>query len=154
MRCQIFLIAITNILMLSPQVLAQKNFFPKAESLKLFNKYAPVIEKEYKGILDEPNIIVGDINGDGLYDCIIDFVLTPKEGGNIIVAHGAAIYINTGLEMKVVGAFPEGNFCYNIDYIRDQVIYVKEHECAPPYSKIIKQRKFRYLNGKVREITK
>jgi hypothetical protein len=94
---------------------------------------------------------VGDINNDSLEDCIIFFVMTSKEGGNALVGQEAAIYINTGRKMKVVGAFPEFDFCYTVDRIQDQVIYLKEYKCAPPYNELIKEHSVIYQGGKIKE---
>ena len=133
-------------------VLAQLHFSPKEESLKLFNKYKPVIEKKNDAVVDNPVAIAGDINGDGKEDCIVSFVLVSKDGGNALLGDGSAIYLNTGIGMKVVGAFPEFNFCYYLDHIHDQVIFGKEYKCAPPYNNIIRVRKFAYVHGKIKEV--
>ena len=131
---------------------AQQNFSPKEESLKLFNKYKPVIEKRYDAIVNASDPVSGDINGDGKEDCIISFLMYAKDGGNAHTGSGSAIYLNTGTGMKVVGAFPECPFCYYLDHIQDLVIYGKEYECAPPYNKIIRDRKFKYVAGKIIEL--
>src|SRR5690242_3003736 len=86
-------------------VTAQQTFSPEKEALKLFNAYKPTIERSNDAIVDEPVVITGDLNGDGKKDCIIFFVMTPKSGGNIIVGRDAAIYINKGNKMKVIGSF-------------------------------------------------
>ena len=131
---------------------AQNSYSPAEEALKLFNTYKPVIEKKNNAIVDAPKVISGDINGDSKSDCIISFVMTSKDGGNLIVGYGSAIYLNTGTGVKVAGAFPELGFCYTLDQIKVQIIYAKEHECQPPYLKIIRQRKFAYIKGKIRII--
>jgi hypothetical protein len=132
--------------------LAQQHFSPKAASLKLFDRYKPVIAEKNNAIVDNPVAITGDINNDGKEDCIVSFVLYSKDGGNAITGHGSAIYLNTGTAMKVVGAFPEFHFCYVLDGIQNQVIYGREYECTPPYMKAIRKRKFAYVDGKVNEI--
>ena len=132
--------------------LAQQHFSPKEVSLKLFNKYKLVIEKKHEAIVDTPNAITGDINGDGKEDCIVSFVMTSQSGGNALIGSGSAIYLNTGVNMKVAGAFPTFNFCFNLDRIHDQVIYGKEYECTPPYNNIIRDRKFKYVGGKIKEV--
>jgi hypothetical protein len=130
---------------------AQNSFSPSKESLRLFNKYKPTIEKNNNAIVDEPKIVSGDINNDSLEDCVIFFVMTPKEGGNAIIGQEAAIYINTGKRMRVVGAFPKFNFCYTVDKIRDQVIYLKEYICEPPYNEFVRERKTIYHGGTIIE---
>jgi hypothetical protein len=140
------------IIALPVMALAQQKFSPKDESLKLFNKYKPVIEKRHEAFVDNAVAITGDINGDGKEDCIVSFVLVGKDGGNALLGDGSAIYLNTGTGMKVVGAFPEFRYCYFLDHIRDQLIFGKEYECAPPYMKIIRDRKFKYVAGKIIEI--
>jgi hypothetical protein len=132
--------------------LAQQHFSPKEISLKLFNKYKPVIERKNEAIVDTPDAITGDINGDGREDCIVSFVMTSKNGGNALIGHGSAIYLNTGASMKIVGAFPEFKFCYYLDHIQDQVIFGKEYDCAPPYNNIIRERKFAFVDGKIKEV--
>ena len=117
----------------------------------MFNKYKATIEKTNGGIVDEPKVITGDINGDNLEDCIIYFVMTPKEGGNLIIDEEAAIYLNTGKNMKVVGAFPKFDFCYSVDRIRNHIIYLKEYKCEPPYNEIIGERQVEYNKGTVME---
>jgi hypothetical protein len=131
---------------------AQQHFSPKEASLKLFNKYKPVIEKKNDAVVDNAVAITGDINGDGKEDCIVSFVLVGKDGGNALLGDGSAIYLNTGVGMKVAGAFPEFKFCFYLDHIRDKMIFAKEYECAPPYNKIIRDRKFKYVNGKIKEV--
>ncbi|HKB44877.1 MAG TPA: hypothetical protein VKC90_10825 [Chitinophagaceae bacterium] len=130
---------------------AQNSFSPVREALRLFNKYKPTIEKDNDAIVDEPKVISGDINNDSLEDCIIFFVMTSKDGGNVITDQEAAIYINKGNRMKVVGAFPKFNFCYAVDRIDKQVIYLKEYKCAPPYNEFIKEHRVIYLNGTIKE---
>ena len=132
--------------------LAQQHFSPKEEALKLFNKYKPVTEKKNDAVVDNAVAITGDINGDGKADCIVSFIMYSQDGGNAHIGSGSAIYLNTGVRMKVVGAFPEFNFCYYLDHIHDQVIFGKEYECASPYNNIIRDRKFKYVNGKIKEV--
>jgi hypothetical protein len=148
MRPAIFFILIA----FSTAGLTQERFSPGAAALKLFNKYKPVIERKNNAIVDEPVVIEGDINSDGKNDCIISFVMTAQNGGRAIIGHGSAIYLNTGTGVKVVGAFPDFPFCYTLDHIRDQVIFGKEYECAPPYNNILRDRKFKYVGGKIKEV--
>jgi hypothetical protein len=128
---------------------AQNSFSPGQKALALFNKYKPVIEKKNNAIVDDPKVTTGDINGDGKDDCIISFVMTSKDGGNAIIGADAAIYLNTGTDMKVVGTFPGFKFCFYPDHIRNQVIYAKEYECKPPYLHIIREREFIYKGGRI-----
>ncbi len=59
------LILLASIAALVPvHALVQTGFSPAKESLKLFNKYIPVIEEKNNAIVDKPNVITGDINGD------------------------------------------------------------------------------------------
>ena len=130
----------------------QQKFSPRKEALALFNKYKPVIERRNNAIVDNPAAIVGDINGDGKDDCIVSFVMTSRNGGNAIIGHESAIYLNTGKRMKVAGAFPSYTFCFKLNHIKDQVIYAKEYECKPPYKEVLRERKFAYRDGKVAAI--
>jgi hypothetical protein len=146
-----------NSVLLSGMVLlcatgCRRNFSPKEESIKQFNIDKPAIEQQYDALTDEPESFVGDINDDGLPDCILSVVMTPKDGGNMIVAHECFIYINTGSGMRPAGTFPDLEFCYAIDNIKNNVINIKEYECAPPYNTYIKTRKLIYRNGKVSEL--
>ncbi len=132
-------------------VLAQQFFSPAKEALKLFNSYKPTIEKSNDAIVDEPKQILGDINGDGKIDCIIFFVMTPKDGGNAIIGQDAAIYINKGTGMKVVGSF-NLDICYSVEKIKNQIIYVNEYKCAPPYDSFVRIRKYLLRGNKLAEI--
>lgn len=136
---------------LSLSSMAQNSFSPAKEALRLFNKYKPTIEKNNSAIVDEPKVISGDINNDSLEDCIIYFIMTPKEAGNAIIDREAAIYINKGKQMKVSGAFPKFDFCYTVDRIQNQTIYLKEYKCQPPYSEFIREREVIYQNGSIVE---
>ncbi|SRR5258706_1145642 len=131
--------------------MAQPSFSPAKEALRLFNKYKPTIEKNNDAIVDKPKIIPGDINNDSLEDCIIFFVMTSRQGGNVIVGQEAAVYINTGKKMKIVGAFPKFDFCYVVDRIRIQIIYLEEYKCEPPYNEFVRERKVVYTNGLIIE---
>lgn len=145
-------LALLLVIAIPSLVLAQHGFSVKEEALKLFNKYKPVIEKKNNAVVENPRIISGDINGDGKEDCIVSFVMTSRNSGNAIVGHESAIYLNSGIRMKVVGAFPAFNFCYTLDHIQDQVIFGKEYECKPPYSNVLRERKFTYVDGKIQVI--
>jgi hypothetical protein len=136
-------------IMLPGMTLLQQQFSPRKEALALFSKYKPVIERKNNAIVDNPTAIVGDINGDDKEDCIVSFVMTSRDGGNAIIGHEAAIYLNTGTGMKVAGAFPSYKFCYKLNHIKDQVIYAKEYECKPPYNTVLRERKFIYKDSKV-----
>lgn len=126
---------------------SQTSFSPSKEALRLVNNYKPTIERNNNAIVDEPTVICGDINNDSLEDCIIFFVMTNRAGGNAIIGQEAAIYINKGKKMKVVGAFPKFDFCYSIDKIKDQIINLKEYKCEPPYNEFVRERKVIYRNG-------
>lgn len=131
---------------------AQQKFSPSKEALILFNKYRSVIERKNNAFVQNPTTIVGDINGDGKEDCIISFVMTSKDGGNAIIGHESAIYLNMGTSVKVVGAFPQFNFCYALDHIKDQIIFGREYECMPPYNTVLRERKFAYEGRKIKVI--
>lgn len=130
----------------------QANYDPAKESLKLFNKYKPRIEKTNNAIVDEPKVFVSDLNGDGLPDCVVAFVMTSKNGGNIMVGSENVIYLNTGKGMKVAGSFPHFKYCYFIDSIKGGIIYTQHYVCAPPYNQIIGKGKLAYKKGKIVEL--
>jgi hypothetical protein len=118
---------------------AQKTLSPAQEALKLFNTYKATIERTNDAIIDEPIPIPGDLNGDGREDCIIFFVMTSRSGGNAIVGRDAAIYINKGNKVKVIGSF-NLKICYTIEKIVSAIIYVNQYECSPPYNTFIRIR--------------
>ncbi len=130
---------------------SQTTYNPADASKKLFEQYKPVIERKEQAVVDEPKAITGDLNGDGLADCILYFVLTPKDGGNMIVDRQAAVYLNTGHGMKVAGAFPDLG-CYVVDRVAGGIIYVSMYECAPPYSTKTGSRRYRWNGGKLTSI--
>ena len=132
-------------------VSGQESFSPAKEALKLFNAYKPTIEKTNEAIVDKPKQILGDLDGDGKIDCIIFFVMTSKNGGNAIIGQDAAIYINKGTGMKVVGNF-NLDICYSIEKIKNRIIYVNEYECAPPYDTFVRKRKYMLVKNKLIEI--
>lgn len=127
----------------------EEDFIPRRNAVELFNKYKLVIEWKKEVIVDNPTPIFGDINGDGKEDCIISYVMLSKNGGNAIVGKDAVIYLNTGKAMKMTGSFPSFNFCYTLHHIKNQVIYATEYECQPPYNTIVRERKFRYVEGEI-----
>lgn len=129
--------------------IGQMKYDPKKEALRLFNEYKPKIEETNDAIVDDPKIFVGDLNEDGLPDCVIAFAMTPKNGGNGIVGSDNVIYLNTGKGMKVTGAFPHFRRCYFIDSIEKGVIYIEYYKCAPPYNEITGQGKLVYQKGKI-----
>ena len=121
---------------------AQTRYDPATEAQRLFESYRPTIARTEHAVVDDPTAITGDLNGDGLTDCILYFVLTPEEGGNMIVGRKAAVYLNTGTGMKVDGAFPDLSYCFVVDKIASGVIYVNSYQCAPPYN--TKKGAYRY----------
>jgi hypothetical protein len=131
--------------------LCQSSFSPEKETRRLFNAYKPVIEKKNNALVDNPVVITGDINGDGKPDCILSFVLVSKNGGNALGGHEFSIYLNAGNSMKVAGAFPRMKYCFMVDHIKDQVIYAKEYQCAPPYPSLKRAHRFVYRQGKIQE---
>jgi|GEM_PF-2961440 len=131
---------------------SQSKFSPADEALKQFNSTKAAFEKQYDGIIDEPRVFTGDLNGDHLPDCIISFVMNPKEGGNAIIASINILYLNTGKGMKRALEFPEFKFCYGIDRIQNGLIYIKQYECAPPYMTFTKASRLAYRDGKIIEV--
>lgn len=131
----------------------EDDFKPRKEAMDQFNKSKPVIEEKNNAIVDNPTPICGDINGDGKEDCIISYVLISKDGGNAIIGHESVIYVHTGSTMKMTINFPFFKFCYTLQHIKKQVIYAKEYECKPPYNTRVRERKFKYVLGKVKLIS-
>jgi hypothetical protein len=127
----------------------QTKFSPKDEALRQFNRLKPGIEKAGDGIMQDPDVVTGDINGDKLPDCIISYILTPKEGGNMVYGHECLIYLNTGTGMKAAGKFPEFKFCYALNSIHNGLIVVNKFTCAPPYNDDLGKSNLAYRNGKI-----
>lgn len=138
------------LLLLGFRAVSQPAYTPAGRSLELFRQYQPVIEKTNEAIVQEPLAVTGDINGDSLEDCIVFFVLTPRTGGNIVVDRQAAVYLNTGSTMKVAGAFPDLHYCYVVDRIAGQLIYIKEYRCRPPYDEYVAEHRLAWRKGKIR----
>lgn len=136
-------------LLIHTAALQAQTFSPETESLRLFEKYKPTIEKANNAIAQPPTVITGDLNSDGLTDCLLFFVLTPKEGGNAVLDRQTAVYINNGQSMKIGGAFPQVNFCYVPTKIEAGIVYADEYICPPPYNDKKGTRKFKYRNGKI-----
>jgi len=61
---------------------SQTSFSPEKETMKLFNAYKPVIEKNGDIVVSNTHIITGDINGDGKEDCIVSFERYAKGAVN------------------------------------------------------------------------
>ena len=72
-----------------------------------------------------PSPITGDLDGDGREDCVIFFVMTSRTGGNAIVGRDAAIYINKGEKMKVIGSF-NLSFVMPLKKIANATVFVNE----------------------------
>ncbi|QKJ31759.1 hypothetical protein HQ865_18965 [Mucilaginibacter mali] len=144
---------LTLLLCIPVFVFAQKRL-PADEALKLFKPTIPAIEKQTKGIVQEPNVFIGDINGDKKPDCIVSYVVTPKEGGNAIMQHTSVIYLNTGNGMRNAGSFPDLKFCYGISAIKDGLIMIDKIKCAPPYMEVTGRGKLAYRDGKIVEVKK
>lgn len=139
-------------LLLAPVMGFCQDNAPAKEALKLFNHNKPAIERKNHGIVQEPEVFTSDLNLDGLPDCILSFVITPKGGGNLILGHESYIYINSGKRMKLAGVFPKFKFCYGIDHVKNDLIYLKQYQCAPPYNVFLKESKLAYRRGKIIEV--
>jgi hypothetical protein len=91
---------------------------------------------------------------DGVNLKIIDRARAPT--GYVLavyfIGREAVIYLNRGKAMKATGGFPAFNFCYNLERIKEQVIYAKEYECKPPYNTEVRERKFKFVYGKIKLI--
>lgn len=149
----IFLVAMALFISV-PNGFAQKtDFNPRKEAMDEFERSIPVFEINDDNIIDSPTPIYGDINGDGTEDCIISYYLISKKGGNAIIGHLAAIYLNIDSSMKWADHFPLFRNCYNLEYIKDQVIYGKQYKCKPPYNTVVRERKFKFVKGKLRLIS-
>ena len=115
------------------------------EALALFAKHKPAIEKEHGKILYE-RVIVGDLNGDGRMDAIVEFGCNPG-GGNVALLRQAALYLRGARDMRVVGGF-EPDYCFAIKTIEDGVAIVDElKSCADPGGTVVKSRRMRLRQG-------
>ena len=136
-------------LFLFSTAVAQQSYNPAAAATALFQAYQSTIEQKERALVQPPTAVTGDLNGDGLEDCILYFVLTPKEGGNAIVGRQAAVYLNTGRGMKVDGAFPKLKYCFVVDRIAGGTVYVDRYECAPPYNTRIGTYRYHWVAQKL-----
>ncbi len=143
---------ILSIAVVASGVASAKGFQkPGDMALALFNAYVPKIEKTNPGqIVDGVQAVSGDIDGDGLDDAIVSFVLLEKAGGNAVVGGGKAIYLQKHGGMKVVGQFPEEPCGMRVDKIIDGKIKVQGFECMAPYMKLEWEQDWVFKNGKVR----
>lgn len=144
--CVVIVLAIT---LFSTSLFA---FDPVQTSLDMFKKYRHVIDSTNDGLVsDEPTAHTGDINSDGKIDVILQFGLYPK-GANGIVMFQAAIYLNTGATMKVVGEF-NPDYCGVIKKIENGFVYVNEYSACLTISgeQPIQKHKLKYRKGKLVE---
>tara|TARA_R110002051_G_C8663577_1_gene489358 strand:+ start:118 stop:684 length:567 start_codon:yes stop_codon:yes gene_type:complete len=119
------------------------------ETKKLFDQYAPKIEKTNSAIISNSEILIGDLNDDGLDDSLVYFVLTPAEGGNMLVGQEMAIYLNNGESMKVVAGYNPQNL-FRPASIENNKIHIIEYEYAEddyPNRPSIEVHKYFVLNG-------
>lgn len=79
----------------------------KKTALDLFNKEIPMLKSgEMKGEIFDPEILIGDINNDGLKDAVVWYSLVPgAEGGNYHMKEGICAYVNTGRSVKKVSEY-------------------------------------------------
>ncbi|WP_299825996.1 serine/threonine-protein kinase [uncultured Pontibacter sp.] len=108
---------------------------------KAFLQYLPDISggrnllelEAYEG--KKYKILVGDLNGDGLQDGIVDYSLEPTfedtGGGNAIGAlPGLVAFINTGNKLTIADHSEEFNYMYKISKINNGVIFLEGFEYA------------------------
>jgi hypothetical protein len=101
----------------------------KKETQKLFDIYSLKIEKSNGARFEKREIMTGDLNDDGLEDSLVFFILTPEEGGNMIVGIEMAVYLNKGNRMEVVTSYnPEKTF--KPIEIKNNKIHLIEYEYA------------------------
>ncbi len=115
---------------------ANAQISPKKQALKLFDEYSSKIEKNQEMKLIYRRAIVGDLNKDGLNDAIVEFGLGAKEGMKTIQKE-AAIYINKGDKMKVIGEFAP-SYCPKVEAINDGIVTVKKlATCINPNPEVL-----------------
>lgn len=141
-----------SVLLSGPTLQAQQARGPVAEALRQFEAYKPTIEAREDAIVEGPEAISGDLNGDGLTDCLLHFILLPQGGGNAIIGRQTAVYLNNGTGMKVDGAFPELDVCYVPEAIEKGVIRMRIYECAPPYNTEKGVRYYRWKSRKLERV--
>lgn len=121
----------------------------KKETQKLFDKYSSEIEKSKGAVIANSEFIIGDLNDDGLEDAIAFFILTPAEGGNMIIGQEMIVYLNEGDKMKVVARYnPEKTF--RPIEIKNNKIHIIEYEYAAddfPNRPSIEKHNYLILNG-------
>jgi hypothetical protein len=102
---------------------------PKNIAQQKFNNYIPKIEESKNAIVNNNKIFIGDLNNDNLDDAVVSFLLTPAEGGNMIIGEGMSVYINTGKDMKVVSGF-EPDYLFKIIKISNNRIEIAKQDYA------------------------
>ncbi|MCX2678735.1 hypothetical protein OOZ15_02165 [Galbibacter sp. EGI 63066] len=121
----------------------------KKETQKLFDSYAPEIEKSNGYVIDNSKLLIGDLNDDGHEDALVFFVLTPVGGGNMIMGTQMAVYLNRGDKMEVVAGYDPQKIFKPIEIMNNE-IHLIEYEYAnedAPNRPSIENHKCLILNG-------
>lgn len=107
----------------------------------MFSNYLPRILKSNGGVLQQKQVYIGDFTKDNIEDILIDFVLSPEDGGNTVLAHGLVLYQNTGYEVKIIAGYQPDNTIFAFNKISNGNIFIdylsyKESDplCCPSIS--------------------
>jgi hypothetical protein len=95
----------------------------KAVAVRKFEAYSPKIVNSKDAAIGASEAFTGDLNSDGMTDAVVFFVLTPKEGGNMVLGQGLAVYINQGNDMKVVAGF-EPDYSFRVEGINEGKLHI------------------------------
>ena len=107
----------------------------------MFSNYLPKILRSNGGVLQQKQVFTGDFTKDNIEDILIDFVLSPEDGGNSVLTHGLVLYQNTGYEVKIIAGYQPDNTIFAFNKISNGNIFIdylsyKESDplCCPSMS--------------------
>lgn len=95
---------------------------------KKFNEIKKTFEKGDE-TLGSTDVKIGDINGDGLDDALVYYVIAPKDG-NITLRTGVVIYINDKEKLNLLLQYDFPYVAY-VDKIKDNLLYCVRTEFRP-----------------------
>lgn len=118
--------------------------FTKKDVQRKFGEIRNSFDKDDES-LGSTEVRIGDINGDGKEDALIDYVIVPK-GGNITLRTGVAVYIYDGEKLNLLLQYDFPYIAY-VDKIKDNLLYCVRTEfrksdpaCCPSIKKPFKMK--------------
>jgi hypothetical protein len=100
----------------------------KKDVQKKFNEIRKEFDKADE-ILGNTDIKIGDINGDGKDDALVNYVIVPKDG-NIVLRSGVVIYSNDGEKLNFILKYDFPYTAY-VDKIKDNLLFCIRTEFRP-----------------------